>query len=101
MDSEKLDIVEPFGRRRPRLGGETRPIDCQPYRGQDGKMAGKHKPSGGSRTEQQKTSIRLDPDLHRRLRILAIEQDTTFGDLVETAIREFLDREGKSRRRKG
>lgn len=51
-------------------------------------------------SDMQKTSLRLDPELHRRLRILAIERGTTFGELVEKAVREFLEREsGRSGRK--
>ena len=52
------------------------------------------------RQKQSKTTMRLDPELHKRLRILAIERGTTFGALVNEVLRKFLEREEK-RVRKG
>ncbi|HLK12376.1 MAG TPA: ribbon-helix-helix domain-containing protein [Candidatus Binatia bacterium] len=36
------------------------------------------------------TTIALDPDIHRRLRHLAIEDGTSFRDLIRAAIADFL-----------
>ena len=52
-------------------------------------------------TEDQKTTLRLDAGVHTRLRILALERRTSFGALVNEALRQFLEREtGKGRRRR-
>ena len=48
--------------------------------------------------ERAKTTLRLDPDFHKRLRILAIERGTSFEDLVNQACRDYLARHGKENR---
>jgi len=52
-----------------------------------------------NRKAEQKTTLRLASELHKRLRILAIERGTSYTALVDLALREFLKREegGKSR----
>lgn len=45
-----------------------------------------------------KTTLRLSPELHKRIRILAIERETTFAALVEEAVRDLL---AKTRKRGG
>jgi len=40
------------------------------------------------------TTIALDAETHRRLRYLAVEERTTFRELIRTAIAEHLSRRG-------
>ena len=40
----------------------------------------------------QRTTLLLDPELHKRLKILAVEQGTTFTALVDEALRAYLER---------
>jgi hypothetical protein len=40
--------------------------------------------------ETRRTTIYLEPDLHRALRLKAIETDTSISDLVNDAVREAL-----------
>ncbi len=40
--------------------------------------------------ETRRTTIYLEPDLHRALRLKAIETDTSISDLVNDAVRETL-----------
>jgi predicted transcriptional regulator len=44
----------------------------------------------------KKTTLNLDADLHKRLRILAIEEDTSMTALVEKAVESYI-----AQRRKG
>jgi hypothetical protein len=46
-------------------------------------------------TEKKKATFVLDAELHKRLRMFAVENDTTMVDVVEKAIIEYLDRMGK------
>lgn len=41
-------------------------------------------------TETRRTTIYLEPDLHRALRLKAIETDASISDLVNDAIRQTL-----------
>lgn len=41
----------------------------------------------------KQTTIRLPPELHKRLKMLAINKDTTITKLLEEAITEKLKRE--------
>jgi len=41
----------------------------------------------------QRTTLILDPELHKRLRLLAIERGKTFTALVTEALTQYLDRE--------
>lgn len=45
-------------------------------------------------TKSTKRQIRmdLDPDLHRRLRVVAAQMETTARAAIRQAIREYLDR---------
>ena len=45
----------------------------------------------------KKTTFAFDANFHKRLRILAIEEDTTMTALVEKAVQEYMSR----KRRKG
>ena len=45
----------------------------------------------------KKTTLSLDADLHKRLRIFAIEEGTTMTALVEKAVSEYMNQ----RNRKG
>jgi len=44
------------------------------------------------------TTIALDAETHRRLRLLAVEERTTFRDLVRTAVTEYMERRTKRER---
>jgi predicted transcriptional regulator len=41
----------------------------------------------------QRTTLILDPELHKRLRMLAIERGKTFTALVIEALTQYLERE--------
>ena len=41
------------------------------------------------------TSIKIDPDLWKETKIVAINFDTTVSELVETAIKEYIKRKKK------
>ena len=43
--------------------------------------------------ELQKTTLHLDPELHKRLRLLAIEKGVTFTELMRQAVERFLKTE--------
>lgn len=43
--------------------------------------------------QTQKTTLNLDPELHKRLRLLAIERGITFSALVTEALEQYLARE--------
>lgn len=43
----------------------------------------------------KKATFELDSDLHKRLHTFAVLNDTTMVDVVEKAIREYLDRMDK------
>jgi phosphoenolpyruvate-protein kinase (PTS system EI component) len=45
-------------------------------------------------TEKKKATFVLDAELHKRLRMFAVENDTTMVDVVEKAINEYMDRMG-------
>jgi len=45
-------------------------------------------------TEKKKATFVLDAGLHKRLRMFAVENDTTMVDIVEKAINEYMDRMG-------
>ena len=41
-------------------------------------------------SENRRTTVYLEPDLHRALRLKAIETDSSISDLVNGAVRELL-----------
>jgi hypothetical protein len=43
----------------------------------------------------KKATFELDADLHKRIRIFAVENETTMVDLVTKAVIEYLDRYSK------
>ena len=45
------------------------------------------------------TSVALDQELHRRLAMVAVEENAALTELVREAIREWLDRRDRERRR--
>lgn len=47
------------------------------------------------------TSIALDPELHRRLAIAAVEDNAALTELVRQAVKEWLDRRDRERKRRG
>jgi predicted transcriptional regulator len=44
------------------------------------------------------TSLALDPALHRRLAIAAVEENAALTELVRQAIQEWLERRDKTRK---
>ena len=48
----------------------------------------------------QKTTLRLDASLHKRLRLLAIEKGVPFADCVNEAVERYLKTEEPKIRRK-
>ncbi len=44
--------------------------------------------------EPKKTSLTLDPELYRRVRIRAAEEGIKVRDILEDALRAYLDRKG-------
>ena len=47
------------------------------------------------------TTIALPPELHRRLAIAAVEDNAAMTELVRECIKEYLDRRGRTRRKRG
>lgn len=47
----------------------------------------------------QRTTLILDPELHKRLRVLAIERGKTFTAVVTEALTQYLEREQPKERR--
>ena len=45
------------------------------------------------------TSVALDQELHRRLAMAAVEENAALTELVREAIREWLERRDRERRR--
>ena len=43
----------------------------------------------------QTTTIALDEEMHRQLRHLAVEEKTTFRELIRNAIADFLAQRGR------
>lgn len=48
----------------------------------------------------QKTTLNLDPELHKRLRVLAIERGITFTALVTEALEQYLAQAKKGGRKR-
>jgi hypothetical protein len=48
--------------------------------------------------EQQRTTLFLDPELHKWLRMRAIEKGTTFTDLVNQVLERYRRTEESKRR---
>jgi len=46
------------------------------------------------------TTVSLDPGAYKKLRLLAIEEDTNVRVLIRQALDEFLKRKAKARKRK-
>lgn len=44
------------------------------------------------------TSLRVNPDLWKKARVAAIESDITLGDLIDQAIREWLQKQEKCKK---
>jgi predicted DNA-binding protein len=49
--------------------------------------------------EMQKTTLHLAPELHKRLRLLAIEKGVTFTELMREAVERYLKAEEPKIRR--
>ena len=43
----------------------------------------------------KKTTLAFEADFHKRLRILAIEEDTSMTALVEKAVQEYMSKKGR------
>lgn len=50
-----------------------------------------------TKEKKKSTSLRLDPKLLKELKLLAVEQDSSIQSIVETLIKEYVERH-KSRR---
>ena len=46
--------------------------------------------SGGHETERRQTGVKLDTTLLREFKILAAKQDSTLGELLEEAMKDYL-----------
>jgi len=53
---------------------------------------------GKEETPRKQIGVKLDMDLWRELRILALEEDRTAGELLEEAMREYLERHRRGRK---
>lgn len=49
---------------------------------------------GAGKPATKKTSLQLDAELYRRIKVLAANEGSYPGELINTAIREFLERQG-------
>ena len=47
------------------------------------------------------TTVALEPGLHRRLAIAAVEDNAALTELVREAVREWLDRRDQARKGRG
>jgi NRPS condensation-like uncharacterized protein len=47
--------------------------------------------------EKKQTSFRIDPDTLKKIKFLALEQDTTLNDLLLEAIQDLLKKYEKTR----
>jgi len=47
------------------------------------------------------TTVALPPDLHRQLMLAALDENAASAELIREAIREWLDRRGRQRKRRG
>ena len=43
----------------------------------------------------KKTTLKFDKDLHKRLRILAIEEETSMTALIEKAVQAYMAQKGR------
>ena len=55
-------------------------------------------PRAKERPGRRQIGVKLDMDLWRELRILALEEDRTAGELLEEAMREYLERHRRGRK---
>lgn len=55
---------------------------------------GPGRPKSTSKSEVQTTTIRLDPDDHAAVRMLALRDKTKMNDLVFIALRDYCGRRG-------
>ena len=55
----------------------------------------KPKQQKGGKGPVKKTTLALDTELHKRLRIFAIEEDTSMTALVEKSVQEYMARHGR------
>jgi len=49
----------------------------------------------GETRQRKKTTLALDADIHKRLRIQAILEDTSMTALVEKAVEQYMSQEGR------
>lgn len=50
-----------------------------------------------SEKNQIVTSLRVDPELWKKARIKAIENDITLGEVIDEALREWLKKQEKTK----
>jgi hypothetical protein len=50
-----------------------------------------------SEKEQIVTSLRVDPDLWKKAKMKAIENDTTLGEVIDEALREWIKKQEKTK----
>lgn len=49
-----------------------------------------------AKVDRRQIGVKLDSELWRQVRILALEQDRTAGELLEDAMREYLEKQRNS-----
>jgi hypothetical protein len=49
------------------------------------------------RSAKHKTTLYLDSELHREARVLAIRRGISLTELIETALRQYLHRQSRSK----
>jgi hypothetical protein len=53
-----------------------------------------------SEKKQTVTSLRVDPDLWKEARVQAIKNDMTLADVVDVALREWIEKKSLEREKK-
>jgi predicted transcriptional regulator len=61
-------------------------------------VAKKKGPEEKERRARKQIGVKLDVDLWREIRVLAVETDRTAGELLEEAMREHLERHRRARK---
>jgi predicted transcriptional regulator len=46
--------------------------------------------------ERKQVGTKLDPDIYRQIRILALQQGRTAGSVIDEALREYIAKQRKS-----
>jgi hypothetical protein len=47
--------------------------------------------------DQVVTSLRVDPELWKKAKMKAIENDTTLGEIIDEALREWIKKQEKTK----